>query len=130
MQRVACTASGPPQPERRSRPHAQSANIVRGVHTLGRNQLECQRAEIVSNQTADCEMISAAAGQGRERRSGHRGTRSAGAGPVISRLPPPMRNQTLTWATASALARGWGLNQLADRLVGLANVGDATGKPM
>ena len=36
---------------------------------------------------------------------------------------PPMRDQTPTWATASALACGWGLKQLADRLVGLANVG-------
>ena len=87
MRRIACAASRPPQPECRSRPHAQPANIVRGVDTLGGNQFECQRAEIVPDQTADCEMIGAAAGQGRERRSGHRGTRSAGTGPVVSRLP-------------------------------------------
>ena len=29
---------------------------------------------------------------------------------------PPLENQTPTWAEASALVRGWGLNQLADRL--------------
>jgi len=36
---------------------------------------------------------------------------------------PPLRDQTPNWEGAAALARGWGLNQLADRLVGLANVG-------
>ena len=36
---------------------------------------------------------------------------------------PPLRDQIPTWARAAALARGWGLKQLADRLVGLANVG-------
>jgi DNA polymerase-1 len=36
---------------------------------------------------------------------------------------PPLRDQTPNWDGAAALARGWGLNQLADRLVGLANVG-------
>ncbi len=29
---------------------------------------------------------------------------------------PPLENQKPTWAGASALVRGWGLNQLADRL--------------
>jgi len=33
---------------------------------------------------------------------------------------PPLHDQTPTWAAASALAREWGLNQLADRLGQLA----------
>jgi DNA polymerase-1 len=33
---------------------------------------------------------------------------------------PPLRDQTPTWKKASALAREWGLNQLADRLLRLA----------
>ena len=33
---------------------------------------------------------------------------------------PSLANQTPTWASASSLARSWGLNQLADRLVGMA----------
>jgi exodeoxyribonuclease III len=33
---------------------------------------------------------------------------------------PPIRDQTPTWDTASALARRWGLNQLADRLAAMA----------
>jgi DNA polymerase-1 len=33
---------------------------------------------------------------------------------------PPLRNQKPTWAKASALAREWDLNRLADRLAGLA----------
>ncbi len=32
---------------------------------------------------------------------------------------PPIEDQTPTWAEASALAREWGLNQLADRLAGM-----------
>jgi DNA polymerase-1 len=36
---------------------------------------------------------------------------------------PPLRDQMPSWDGAAALARGWGRNQLADRLVGLANVG-------
>ncbi len=32
---------------------------------------------------------------------------------------PPLEDQTPTWAEASELARGWGLNQLADRLAGM-----------
>jgi DNA polymerase I len=33
---------------------------------------------------------------------------------------PPLKDQKPTWAEASTLVRGWGLNQLADRLVKLA----------
>jgi DNA ligase D-like protein (predicted ligase) len=33
---------------------------------------------------------------------------------------PSLANQTPTWASASSLTRGWGLNQLADRLDGMA----------
>jgi exodeoxyribonuclease III len=33
---------------------------------------------------------------------------------------PPLRDRKPTWGIASALARGWGLNQLADRLAALA----------
>ena len=33
---------------------------------------------------------------------------------------PPLADQTPTWAEASSLVRGWGLNQLADRLEKLA----------
>ena len=33
---------------------------------------------------------------------------------------PPLDDQTPTWSRASALVRGWGLNQLATRLEGLA----------
>jgi DNA polymerase-1 len=33
---------------------------------------------------------------------------------------PSLRSQTPTWGKASALARTWGLNQLADRLLGLS----------
>jgi hypothetical protein len=33
---------------------------------------------------------------------------------------PSLANQTPTWASASSLARSWGLNQLADRLLGMA----------
>ena len=33
---------------------------------------------------------------------------------------PPLKDQKPTWAEASALVRGWGLNQLADRLEKLA----------
>ena len=33
---------------------------------------------------------------------------------------PPLRNQKPTWDRASALARAWQLNRLADRLAGLA----------
>ena len=33
---------------------------------------------------------------------------------------PPLEDQQPTWAEASALARGWGLNQLAGRLEGMA----------
>ena len=33
---------------------------------------------------------------------------------------PPLKDQKPTWAEASALVRGWGLNQLADRLAKLA----------
>ena len=33
---------------------------------------------------------------------------------------PPLPDQAPTWAQASALARSWDLNQLADRLAGLA----------
>ena len=33
---------------------------------------------------------------------------------------PPLKDQKPTWAEASALVRGWGLNQLADRLQKLA----------
>jgi DNA ligase D-like protein (predicted ligase) len=33
---------------------------------------------------------------------------------------PSLANQTPTWASASSLARSWGLNQLADRLRGMA----------
>jgi DNA polymerase-1 len=33
---------------------------------------------------------------------------------------PRLDDQTPTWAGASSLVRGWGLNQLADRLAGLA----------
>ena len=33
---------------------------------------------------------------------------------------PPLRNQQPTWAEASALVRGWGLNQLANRLATLS----------
>jgi DNA polymerase-1 len=33
---------------------------------------------------------------------------------------PPLRPQQPTWAEASALARDWELNQLADRLAELA----------
>ena len=33
---------------------------------------------------------------------------------------PPLRDQKPTWAMASAHARGWGLNQLADRLAAMA----------
>ena len=36
---------------------------------------------------------------------------------------PPLRSQKPAWARASALARGWGLNQLADRLAELAQSG-------
>jgi DNA polymerase-1 len=32
---------------------------------------------------------------------------------------PPLEDQSPTWADASALAREWGLNQLADRLAGM-----------
>jgi exodeoxyribonuclease III len=34
---------------------------------------------------------------------------------------PPLRDQTPSWARASALAREWGLNQLADRLAAMAS---------
>ena len=34
---------------------------------------------------------------------------------------PPLRSHKPTWAKASARARGWGLNQLADRLAELAH---------
>jgi DNA polymerase-1 len=33
---------------------------------------------------------------------------------------PPLPDQRPTWAKASALARAWDLNQLADRLAALA----------
>jgi DNA polymerase-1 len=33
---------------------------------------------------------------------------------------PPLEDQQPTWAEASSLVRSWGLNQLADRLVGMA----------
>ena len=33
---------------------------------------------------------------------------------------PPLKDQKPTWAEASALVRGWGLSQLADRLEKLA----------
>lgn len=36
---------------------------------------------------------------------------------------PPLRSHKPAWAKASALARGWGLNQLADRLAELAQSG-------
>jgi len=38
---------------------------------------------------------------------------------------PSMRDQTPTWTQASALARRWGLNQLAKRLEGMANAAQA-----
>lgn len=37
---------------------------------------------------------------------------------------PPLHDQQPTWPQASALAREWGLNQLADRLAGLASAAD------
>ena len=33
---------------------------------------------------------------------------------------PPLQDQTPSWAEASSLVREWGLNQLADRLAGMA----------
>ena len=33
---------------------------------------------------------------------------------------PPLEDQTPTWANAAALARDWGLNQLADRLAAIS----------
>ena len=36
---------------------------------------------------------------------------------------PPLRNQKATWAKASALAREWQLNKLAERLQALAAKG-------
>jgi DNA polymerase I len=38
---------------------------------------------------------------------------------------PPLRDQSPTWAEASSLVRGWGLNQLADRLAARAAAGTA-----
>jgi hypothetical protein len=38
---------------------------------------------------------------------------------------PPIGIQTPTWAKASVLARAWGLNQMADRLVAIAGSNSA-----